>query len=396
MKILTFTSLFPNSENPDFGIFVKNRMKAFSLLPDVELRVVAPVPWFPPVRISEKWYRYSQVPKKEIIDGIEVYHPRYLVTPKIGMTLYGFWMFFGSLWCIRKLSRNFSFDLVDSHFVYPDGLAAILLGYFFNKPVVISARGTDVNLYPKLPLIKNLIRATIKRADHLVSVSQSLADIMLDEGGDQNCMSVIPNGIDPQLFYPLDQELCRKKLLLCSGKKYLLTVGGLIERKGIHLLLDALCLLNEQNKLNFVTLIIGKGELLPLLERKIAENTLEDHVRLVGHVANGELIDWYNSADIFFLGSSREGWPNVLCEAHACGLPVVATPVNGVPEIVDSEDLGILVKRNPKDFARGIEFSFARTWDRELIALKGQKRTWINVAHDIHKLFSDILDRAKN
>ena len=396
MRILTFTSLFPNAENPDFGIFVKNRMKAFSLLPDVELKVVAPVPWFPPVRISEKWFRYSQIPRHEVIDGIEVHHPRYLVTPKIGMTLYGFWMFWGSLGCLRKLQCNFPFDLIDSHFVYPDGLAAVLLGRFFNKPIVVSARGTDVNLYPKFPLINNLIRATIKRADHLVSVSQSLADIMIDEGGNRKLLSVIPNGIDPQNFFPLNQEKCQKKLTLSTDKEYLLTVGGLIERKGIHLLIDALCLLKEQGKLNFITLIIGKGELQSLLERKIVDNSLEDWVQLVGHVSNSDLVDWYNAADLFFLGSSREGWPNVVCEAQACGVPVVATPANGIPEILDSEELGIMVERTPEDFSRGILQAFSRDWNRQHIAFKGQQRTWKNVANEVHELFTAVLNNAKN
>lgn len=396
MKILTFTTLFPNRDNPDFGIFVKNRMQAVNRLPGVELKVVAPVPWFPPLRICRKWYAFSQIPRCEVIDGLEVFHPRYLVTPKVGMTCYGFWMFLGALGCARDLRRCYDFELIDAHFVFPDGLAALLLGWFFNKPVVISARGTDVALYRTLPLVKHLLRTTLKRADRLVAVSRSLGELMMEEGAQREALSVIPNGIDPGRFAPSDQKEARQKLGLAETDPILVTVGALVELKGMHLLLEALWLLKEQGRGDVHAYIIGKGEMRSLLEQKIVEYDLEERVTLLGHVANENLADWYNAADLFFLGSSREGWPNVVCEAQACGLPVVATPVNGIPEILDSEDLGLMVERTPEDFARGIEQALARTWDREKIARKGQERTWENVGREVHELFSAVLAHGKN
>ncbi len=397
MKILTFTTLFPNSRNPDFGIFIKNRMVAVSQFPDVQLKVVAPVPYFPPLKISEKWYTYSQIPKHEVIDGIEIFHPRYLVTPKIGMTLYGLWMFMGSLQCVKRLQRDFAFDLIDAHYVYPDGLAAVLLGRYLKKPVVISARGTDVNLYPRIPLVRNLLRWVLKKVDHLISVSGSLGDLMVDEGALAEKISIIPNGIDPDRFFTQDSEVSREKLDLPRNKKILLTVGGLIERKGTHILIDALGLLNERGFNDFQTYIIGKGEFDVLINEKIKTYNLEDQVYLLGHVPNKQLVDWYNAADLFFLGSSREGWPNVVCEALACGVPVVATEVNGIPEILDSEELGIMVERTPEAFASGLQTAFLKSWDRDLIARKGQSRTWRNVALDVRATFSDVLVKnAKN
>jgi glycosyltransferase involved in cell wall biosynthesis len=396
MKILTFTTLYPNRDNPDFGIFVKNRMKAVSHLPGVEVKVVAPVPWFPPLRIFHKWYTFSQIPRHEVIDGIEVYHPRYLVTPKVGMTCYGFWMFLGALGCIRGLRRSYDFDLIDAHFVYPDGLAALLSARVFKKPVVISARGTDVVLYRTLPLVKHLLRATLKRADRLVAVSRSLGELMVEEGARREALSVIPNGIDPGRFTLSDQKAARQKLGLAETDRILVTVGALVELKGMHLLLEALRLLNEQGRGGFRTFIIGKGGMRPLLERKIVEYGLEEQVTLLGHVANENLAAWYNAADLFFLGSSREGWPNVVCEAQACGLPVVATPVNGIPEILDSEDLGIMVERTPADFARGIEQALAQTWDRRHIADRGRERTWEKVAGEIHALLLKVVAHDEN
>ncbi len=396
MKILTFTSLYPNQENPDFGIFVKNRMVAFAQLPDVQLKVVAPVPYFPAFKIFKKWSAFAKVPVYEVIDSIEVFHPRYLVTPKFGMTLYGVWMFVGSFSCVKKLHNDFTFDLIDAHFIYPDGLAAVFFGKFFNKPVVISARGSDVNLYPQIPLVRNLLRWVLNKADYLISVSGSLGDLMVAEGAPSEKIAVIPNGIDAKRFYQTESLLARLKLNLPADKKYLLTVGGLIERKGIHLLIDALQLLKKKGALDFQSYILGKGELFTLLQNKISEYQLQDCVFLLGHVPNENLIDWYNAADLFFLGSSREGWPNVVCESLACGTPVVATPVNGIPEILDSEELGLMVERTPEAFACGIEQAFARSWDRERIAERGQERTWENVAREVHELFGTVLHNAQN
>ena len=89
MHILTFTSLYPNANNPDFGVFVKNRVLAVHRQAGIVGEVVAPVPYFPPVRIVDKWYQHSLVPRREQLDGLAVCHPRYLVTPKVGMSFYG-------------------------------------------------------------------------------------------------------------------------------------------------------------------------------------------------------------------------------------------------------------------------------------------------------------------
>lgn len=371
-------------------------MKAVSQIPGVSLKVVAPVPWFPPLKIFKKWYSFSQIPKFEIIDGIEVYHPRFLVTPKLGMSLYGFWMFLGGLRCIREIQKKFPFDLLDAHYSYPDGLAAILIGYKFKKPVVITARGSDVTLYRKLPLIKNLLRTTFKQANSMVAVSHSLGELMVAEGVDRKKLSIIPNGIDSHRFFYVDRLQARQKLGLKANGKILLTVCALVELKGIHILVEALHLLQQRGIKDFNAFIIGEGEMRPLLEGKIANYGLEAQVKLIGQVANENLPNWYNASDLFFLGSSREGWPNVVCEAQACGVPVVATNVNGIPEILDSDELGIMVERNPEAFAEGIQQALTKDWSRELIARKGQQRTWENVACEVHQLFASLVSNEAN
>lgn len=396
MKVLVFTNLYPNKLNPNFGVFIRNRTLALNNRADVDVKVVAPVPWFPPIKVSKKWYQFSQIPKHEVIDGIDVYHPRYLVTPKIGMSLYGFWMFLGVRGLLRRLRRDFPFELIDAHFLYPDGYAACLLGDFLNCPVTVTARGSDVTSYIQKPIINKLIQTVFRKATSLVAVSRSLKEVMVANGADESKLAVISNGIDPSRFYPLSLAEARQQVGISGSDKIVLTVCSLVELKGVHLLIEALSLLDGDKADSVKLVIIGTGPEGDRLKELVDKYSLADRVVFVGSVANEKLVDWYNAADLFFLGSSREGWPNVVCESLACGTPVVATAVNGIPEILDSEELGIMVERSPAAFADGIAQALGRSWNRQLIAQKGRQRTWQNVAAEVHGLFSTVIENAKN
>jgi len=396
MRILTFTTLFPNQQQPNSAVFIKNRMAAVNACEDIEVRVVAPVPWFPQnIPGNGRWQTLAKIPQREQLDGLEVHHSRYLVTPKVGMTLYGYSMFRGSLKTVKQIYQEWPFDLIDAHYVYPDGLAAVLLGKYFNVPVVTSARGTDMNLYPQFRLVRPLVKKVLHDSTHLISVCQSLADLMVEHGANAEKIAVIPNGVDLNNFKRLKKTVARQTLSLAGNEKILLTVGGLIERKGHHLLIDAIRLLQQRQQLNFKTFIIGQGADKAKLQQQINAAGLSNHISLVGEIANDKLDDWYSAADLFFLGSSREGWPNVVSESLACGAPVVATPVNGIPEIITSEKYGIVVERSPVAFADGILQAFTMSWNRDEIAVYGSQRTWDIVADEVVKTFKKILSESK-
>lgn len=391
IRVLTFTTLFPNKLQPNNAIFIKNRMAALCQYCPAQLKIIAPVPYFPPLAIFKKWYIFSRIPDHEIQDGLEVFHPRYLVTPKIGMSLYGLSMFLTCLPLVRKIYKTFPFDLIDAHYIYPDGLAAIFLGKVFKCPVVVSARGTDINLYPEFAVIKRLIQYTLKHATHIMSVCADLKRIMLSLGVPDDKITVIPNGIYKDKFFRLDPKICRKKVEISNRHKVLLSVGSLIERKGHHILIDSIRLLVSQNRLNFKTYIVGTGEWEQRLAAQIEQAGLRDWVFLVGQVPNDDLVYWYNAADLFFMGSSREGWPNVVCEALACGVPVVATSANGIPEIITSDEYGLIVERNAQAFAKGLLEAFSRDWDYDKIYKYGQRRTWKTVANEVYDVFTKVL-----
>jgi len=159
--------------------------------------------------------------------------------------------------------------------------------------------------------------------------------MMMDFDIPDKKITVIPNGINTTEFYEINKKEARNTLGLKSGLPIVLSVGSLREVKGHHILVDALSLLKKQGRLNFLTIIVGEGEYRTIIEKKVKEFDLENDVILAGQVPNSRLVFWYNAADIFLLGSSREGWPNVVCEALACGLPVIATRANSVPEIIE-------------------------------------------------------------
>jgi glycosyltransferase involved in cell wall biosynthesis len=386
VNILVFTSLFPNHVWPQHGVFIRERMVHFTRQTGHPLKVIAPIPYYPPVKWGTRRL-YSQVRRREISDGVEVMHPRYVMTPKVGMTLYGFSMFASALRCVQRMRRGFDFDLIDAHYVYPDGFAAVLLGRLLGKPVVVSARGSDINVYSQMPLIRPLLRYTLRHAAHVVAVSEALKDVMVCLGIPQEHVSVIPNGVDTRKFCPIPRPEARARLGLSEGT-YLLSVGNLTENKGFHLLIQALHALRTRHHVRpLELLIVGDGPTRAELERLCARLDLVNQVRFAGRVSHEDLHVWYSAADLFCLASGREGWPNVLMEAMACGLPIVATRVGGIPEIVSSDAVGLLARRDTQDLVQTILSALQRPWRSDLLRQRAAGYSWSHVTDCLAKTF---------
>lgn len=393
MKVLVFTALYPNNIWPNQGVFVKERMTEFAKQEGCSARVIAPVPYFPPLRINERW-SFSQVRREEIIDGVQVFHPRYLMIPKVGMAIHGLMMFLSVLPAVRRIRREFDFDLIDGHYVYPDGFAAVYLGRILKKPVVLSARGSDISLFPGFPVIRNLVRHTLFKADKVIAVSQALKREMKQLGVAEEKIVIIPNGVDARKFYPVPKESARRKLGLPHGKM-ILSVGNLTPNKGFVLLLKALKILVENFKEKRLYLIIvGEGVLRNDLERMVSSLGLGEHVRLVGTISHRELLLWYSAADVFCLASKREGWPNVLLESMACGTPVVATSKWGVPEIVKSDKVGFLTERSATEIAETLWKALRKPWRSDDIVHFARQHTWDGAARSVRQVFESVLDQS--
>jgi len=389
MKVLVYSTLFPNHVQPNFGIFVKQRMFHFAKIKGCEIKIVAPIPYSPPWPILKRWFFYSQIKSYEVMEGVEVFHPRYPLIPKVSMPLHGFLMFMATFRMMKKICKDFSFDLIDAHYIYPDGFAAVLLKKFLQKPVVLSARGSDIHQFSEFKSIKPLIKYSLKKADHVISVCEALKTKMIDLGITSDKISVIPNGVDLNLFSPIDKKIARQKLSIFDDKKTILSVGSLIQVKGFDLLLEAVADIVKKNP-DILLYIIGDGPYRPKLERQIKKQNLGDIIKLMGVCPNKELKLWYSAADVFCLASSREGWPNVLMEALACGTPVVATNVWGTPEIIKCDDVGFLTERTAGSIGAGLEKALNRTWDKEKIRQHVQGRSWDCVAQEVKEVFYNI------
>lgn len=394
MKILVFTSLYPNNVQPTHGVFVKERLTAVSRLPGCQVTVVAPVPYFPPLPVG-RWFSYSQVARKEVIEGVEVHHPRYFLIPKVAMALHGLLMYLSLRSFVRELHRERRFDLVDAHYVYPDGFAAVRLAGLLGLRVVVTARGSDIHRFTEFPLIRRLVLGTLQRADRAIAVSASLKEAMMRLGLPETKIAVVPNGVDTEKFHPMSRAEARSRLGLENGK-LILSVGHLVPLKGFDLLIRSFAALVEQKEHRDSRLVIvGEGPERPRLEKLVASLGLSDRVRLVGAVAHRDLRPWYSAADAFCLASSREGWPNVLLESMACGTPVVATAVGGAPEIVASDRLGLLAERSEPPLARALDRALSEVWDHRLIAGHARARSWEAVAAGVVEVFRPILQATE-
>jgi glycosyltransferase involved in cell wall biosynthesis len=356
IRILVFTSLYPNAVMPRHGVFVEERLRHLVGSGRVSATVVAPVPWFPFGHSRFGGYAaFAKVPAREQRHGIDVLHPRYPVIPKIGMSVAPSLMYRWLLPVLQKRVELESFDLIDAHYFYPDGVAAAKLGAALGKPVVITARGSDLNVIPQHRLPRRQIKTTAARVAAVVTVSEALKRQAEALGIESGRISVLRNGVDLERFRPLDRSVIRARLGL-AGPVWL-AVGNLVELKGVHITLGALA-----KSPGAVLLVAGDGPEAWRLRQLASELGIEAHVRFLGNVPQARLLEYYNAADVLMLASSREGMPNVVLESLACGTPVVAAPFAGAEELISAPEAGEIAKSRT---AEGMLAAWHELWNRK-------------------------------
>jgi len=347
LEILTFTTLYPSQIRPQHGIFVETRLRKLTESGAVGARVVAPCPWFP--FASPRFGHYSlfaRQPREEIRYGLHVDYPRYPQLPKIGMSAAPLALFASVLPVLRRQRRGGrDFDLIDAHYFYPDGVAAVLLGRALGRPVVVTARGSDLNLIAEYAIPQGWIRWSARHADGLVAVSRGLKQRLANLGIAEERVHVLRNGVDPALFRPTDRDAARQALGLT--RPTLLAVGNLVRLKSHRMMVEALVGLPAVD-----LVIVGEGPERAAIEALARQRQVADRVRLLGHVPQDRLPDIYSAADLLLLVSTHEGWPNVLLESMACGTPVIASDVDAIADIVAVPEAGrILTGPTPERLA---------------------------------------------
>jgi glycosyltransferase involved in cell wall biosynthesis len=392
MKLLTFSTLFPNTVKPSHGIFVETRLRYLLASGKAESKVVAPVPWFPSQNPRYGDYAgFAKVPARETRHGIDVRHPRYLVIPKVGMT--------AAPWLLaqsakkeigRIIDEGYDFDAIDAHYFYPDGVAAVMLGKYFNKPVVITARGTDINLIPQYALPRKQLMWAAEHAAGMITVCNALRDEMVGLGMPGERIVPLRNGVDLQRFQPTDRQAARTKLGIDGFT--IISVGLLDPRKAHDLTIGALPLMPDAK-----LLIAGTGPERKNLEAQAERLGVTGRVTFLGAVAQTDLKDYYNAADAMVLASSREGWANVLLESMACGTPVVASNVWGTPEVVAAPEAGVLMKeRTSQGIADAMRSLRERYPDHAATRRYAENFSWDATTEGQLQLFSRIIGATES
>jgi glycosyltransferase involved in cell wall biosynthesis len=339
LRVLTFTTLYPNAAAPQHGVFVENRLRHLWGSGRVRGEVVAPVPWFPiDAALLGRYGRLARVPSREYRHGVVVHHPRYALLPKVSMTAAPFLLYAGAAPFVARLVHSgMAPDLIDAHYFYPDGIAAALLAKRLGLPFTITARGSDLNQIADFALPRRMILWAARQAAGLITVCEALRDRLGELGIEASRVTVLRNGVDLRLFRPHHRGQARATLGL--QQPTLLSVGHLIERKGHDVVIRALPLLPDCR-----LLIVGEGPLRRSLQALAQRVGVADRVKFIGAVAHEALPEMYSAADALVLASSREGWANVLLEAMACGTPVVASTAWGNKEVVTSPAAGVLMR----------------------------------------------------
>jgi teichuronic acid biosynthesis glycosyltransferase TuaC len=353
MKLLTFTTLYPNEGAKHHGIFVEQRLRRLLETREMQSIVLAPVPWFPfDNKTFGKYAEYARVPKAEVRHNIRVTHPRYPVIPKIGMGVAPILMALPMISVIKNIIRSgYDFDVIDAHYVYPDGVVATMLGRLFGKPTIVTARGTDVNLLPKYAIPRMWIKWSSKYVKEYITVCKALKVKLMELGIGADRVTVLRNGVDLELFKPMDRKVARTRIGVNLEGDILISVGHLVEGKGHHIVIRAMKHLPDTR-----LMIIGGGEMKSKLEEMARDIGVASRVEFFGVQPQERLNLFYNAANALVLASSREGMANVLLESIACGTPVIATNVGGTPEVISDPSAGILLReRNPESIAMAFQ-----------------------------------------
>lgn len=386
--VVFFSNSFPNDRQPHRGVFVEQRVAAASR--KVNPVIVCPLPWVPKIGLLKKYpshYLFALIPREYDYHGFHVYSPKYPVVPKVPW-LSPWSMALGAYPVFRKLKSREHIDVINAQNAFPEGVAAVWLGKMLDLPVVISALGSDINEAHQDRLRLRMTVNALQQARQVTAVSRRLKQKIIDMGIEPGRVHYIPNGVDAELFNPAERSACRKELGIDDRKKVLLFVGKFRPVKGIEYLLDALRILKGRNKLDFDTLLVGSGPLEPKYRLAIESWGLNDHVVFAGNRRHEEIGTWMGAADLFCLPSLKEGMPNVVLEALACGCPVVASNVGGIPDMIKS-GTGILVPAaDSSALADALEKGFLSRWDAGFIRESIRNMTWENTAAGYVEAFS--------
>jgi len=398
LRIVSLTCAYPNPLQPTIGVFVERRLQALSSIADVQ--VVSPVAIFrygspagARIGIGE-----DKCPFQRQNGAVTVLHPRWFYPPLSGGLTAG-WLALRMISYLRRLRRTVPFDILDTHFGHPDGIAGGLISRALGVPFTMTLRGNEP-AHARSRLVHRSLAWALSKAARVFTVSERLRQFAIGLGANPDKVKTIPNGVDTSIFHPGERMAIRVQNGLDPQKPLIVSAGALIERKGHHRIVRGVGALNRSARGPVQLAIVGGAGPEGAYEREIRQTIaalhLEADVRLVGSVSGPEMARWMAAADVLCLASTREGWPNVVNEALACGTPVVATDVGAVPDMLPDTRYGFVVPVNDEAALGGaLDQALRKEWDRSAIAAWGQRRSWGHVAQDVLEEMHSVIAGAK-
>lgn len=377
--IAIYSTLFPNALQPNAGLFIRERM--FRMRPYAPLIVVSPQPWFPfqsLIRHFKPGYRPMPA-AEETQQDVMVLFPRFLAVPGVLRRLDGLSMALCTWPLMRRLKREQGIGIIDAHFAYPCGHAATRLGRWLGLPVTITLRGTEAR-HLQDPVLRAKVLSAVRNASRVFSVSGSLRQLVMSAGIPSHHVHVVGNGVDLAKFRRIPQAEARAALGLKADGPVLVSVGGLVERKGFHRVIELLPdLVQRFPGLHY--LVVGgpspEGDMSAALREQVDRLGLGPNVTFTGPLPPERLHVPLSAGDVFVLSTRNEGWANVFLEAMACGLPVVTTNVGGNAEVVCSPELGRIVPfGEPAALREVVAEALLHPWDRDRIVAYARDNTW--------------------
>jgi len=379
MKILSFSYCFPNYANPSWGIFVYQRLAA--LAEHEELQACSPAPWFSALSAR----RGDTGQEKDEWKELTVHRPRFFCFPCVFKNHDASFYAKGLNRWFRKFCRVWRPDVLDAHFVWPDGVGVALLAKKLKIPYVITLRG---RLYECLfiPSQREQCVSALQGASAVISVSERLAEEARKVGVSDDRLVIIPNGIDREYFHPIDKLTCRRELDLPVNGRLLVTVAHLGHRKGHHEVIRVLADLPNDVKL----VIVGgpaQGGTSEKLHAVAMEVGVENRLIVTGPQPYERVPLYFNAADASVLASYREGCPNVILESLACGTPVVASDVGAVRDILPEPDVGRIVQsQDIGQLCNALVEVLDRQWDAKEVVRASGVKSWDEVACEVQKV----------
>lgn len=321
--------------------------------------------------------------------GIDVRHPRALMPPFGGMYLAPGALYRSGLAVAWELcAGGWDFDLIDAHYLYPDGVAAARIADALGKPFIVTARGTDINVLMDIPRPRRLILESLKSAAAIIVVAESLKTRLAGHGIAADRVTVLRNGVDFSMF-SIAENVNLQEAPAGDGP-LLLSVGNLVNSKGVDLTISSVSKIEDAR-----LIIVGDGPERRRLEAQALALGISHRVAFAGNVLHADLPRFYQAADLLVFPTEREGSPNVVLESLACGTPIVASRIAATEELLSGIPGARLVERTPGAIAGGICELMATPPDPAGIREYARRFDWKETSTGLKRLMSDVAGSAR-